>query len=484
MPQGCSVETATLRLYAGSSKSGRTIQVFQLGGSWTENGVNWSNQPSTTGGAVTASSGNGYRQWNVAGLVQSMYSGSNDGFLVRDATENQDAEQQFNSREKSDNRPQLVLKLWSGSAPPPPPPPPPPPGSPDTTAPDTTLTGQPLATTSSTTATFTFTGSDNVTAAGSLTYQCLLDGPSDGTYTACTSPRQLNGLAPGSHIFRVRARDAAGNVDATPSFYSWTVDQTAPETIITSGPTSTTTSTSATFQFLSPETESTFACSLDSAPFAGCVSPASYSSLAVGAHTLAVRATDAAGNTDATPASYPWTIQAGGAPPVNCGSPQTVTAEADAWIDEGSQSSNKGDDSILKLMSKSGSNLRVLVRFALPAIPQGCVIDTATLRMYAASSSSSQRTLEAFRADDSWTENGVNWSNQPDTTGDAVETTSGSGYREWAVATLVQAMYSSGTNNGFLIKDGAEGEDAEQQLHAREKGESPPQLVIRFKSAP
>ncbi len=44
-------------------------------------------------------------------------------------------------------------------------------------------------------------------------------------------------------------------------------------------------------------------------------------------------------------------------------------------------------------------------------------------------------------------------------------------------------MYSSGTNNGFLIRDATEGQDAEQQLYAREKGESPPQLVISFKPA-
>ncbi len=44
-------------------------------------------------------------------------------------------------------------------------------------------------------------------------------------------------------------------------------------------------------------------------------------------------------------------------------------------------------------------------------------------------------------------------------------------------------MYSSGQNHGFLIKDAAENQDAEQQLHAREKGSEPPQLVLTFKPA-
>ena len=64
-----------------------------------------------------------------------------------------------------------------------------------------------------------------------------------------------------------------------------------------------------------------------------------------------------------------------------------------------------GSDSILKVMSKSGAaNLRALVRFNLPSIPAGCVLDAATLRIYSPSASSSQRTLQALRLNGSWTE--------------------------------------------------------------------------------
>jgi hypothetical protein len=477
MPQGCSVESATLRLYAGSAKSGRTIQALQVAGSWSEGSVTWANQPQATGGAVTVSSGTGYRQWNVAGLVQAMYSSSNNGFLVRDAAENQDAEQQFYSREKSSNRPELVIKLGSGA---PPPPPPPPPGS--NAAPDTQITGNPLSASQSTSATFTFTGTDDSTPAGSLTFQCQLDVTETSSWTTCASPRSYSALADGSHIFRVRAVDAAGAVDPQPSVYTWTIDRTDPETVINDGPGASTTSTTATFEFLSPETGSTFQCSLDLGAFAACTSPATYSALAVGQHTLQVRALDAAGNTDETPASYPWTVQPGGTP-VDCGPSQTLSAQADAWIDSNSTSSNKGSDSILKVMSKSGGNLRALVGFDLPAMPAGCELDTAELRVYASSSSSSQRTLEVFRLGGAWTEGGVTWANAPQTAGSAATTTSGSGYREWGVATLVQAMYSSGQENGFLIKDATESQDAEQQFFSREKGESPPQLLLRFKPA-
>jgi hypothetical protein len=85
-------------------------------------------------------------------------------------------------------------------------------------------------------------------------------------------------------------------------------DTTPPDTTITSGPSGTVTSTTAQFSFTSTETGSTFECQLDDAAYAACTSPATYTGLAAGPHTFGVRATDAAGNTDATPATRTWTI--------------------------------------------------------------------------------------------------------------------------------------------------------------------------------
>jgi large repetitive protein len=113
----------------------------------------------------------------------------------------------------------------------------------------------------------------------------------------------------GTHTFRVRAIDAAGNLDATHASDTWTVDATAPETTIASGPAATTTETTATFAFTASET-ATFACGLDGGALAPCSSPMTYTALAVGAHRFTVRATDAVGNIDATPATYDWTITA------------------------------------------------------------------------------------------------------------------------------------------------------------------------------
>ena len=123
----------------------------------------------------------------------------------------------------------------------------------------------------------------------------------------CSSPQAYVGLADGGHRFEVRAVDEAGNVDASPASFGWRVDTAAPDTVIDSGPPASTSDAAATFTF-SSEPGGVFECSLDGAAFAACASPRAYAGLARGAHLFQVRATDADGNTDASPATYAWTV--------------------------------------------------------------------------------------------------------------------------------------------------------------------------------
>jgi hypothetical protein len=93
----------------------------------------------------------------------------------------------------------------------------------DTIAPQTTLVSMPSNPSRSGTAVFTFQGADS--GAGVAGFECALDGPS---FSSCASGIGYSGLTDGSHTFMVRAIDGAGNKDATPAGYTWTVDQTPP----------------------------------------------------------------------------------------------------------------------------------------------------------------------------------------------------------------------------------------------------------------
>lgn len=84
-------------------------------------------------------------------------------------------------------------------------------------------------------------------------------------------------------------------------------DTTPPETTIDSGPSGTVSTADASFSFSANE-PSTFECSLDGDVFASCSSPQSYANLSEGSHTFAVRATDAAANTNVIPASRTFSV--------------------------------------------------------------------------------------------------------------------------------------------------------------------------------
>ncbi|NOK08044.1 Ig-like domain-containing protein [Corallococcus exercitus] len=266
----------------------------------------------------------------------------------------------------------------------------------DSVSPDTVITSHPPVASNSTSATFTFQGTDADVAG----FVCTLD----ATSVACASPYTAPHLDAGPHTFTVAAVDASGNVDPTPASYTWTVDVTppaapivlqptsgevltsaspvitgtaepgstvylvldngaplgpilvndqgawsypvqatladgshtlsatstdaagntsepvsltffidtdAPDTTIESGPAQPSNNANATFEFSSTGGGIRYECSVDAAPFTSCDSPFTIDSLAEGEHTLAVRAVDAAGNVDPSPAEYAWTVDLG-----------------------------------------------------------------------------------------------------------------------------------------------------------------------------
>jgi hypothetical protein len=82
-----------------------------------------------------------------------------------------------------------------------------------------------------------------------------------------------------------------------------------PDTAISSVPTGTIRSASATFTFVAdPPAGATFQCRLDSGAWTACTSPATVT-FAPGAHTFSMRATGPTGLTDPSPPSRAFTYQ-------------------------------------------------------------------------------------------------------------------------------------------------------------------------------
>jgi hypothetical protein len=189
----------------------------------------------------------------------------------------------------------------------------------DAVAPVTTIVTHPNNPTNVNRGVFTFASNGGVpptdaavSTDGTVTFECSLDG---GAYAPCpaayTTP--LPALADGSHTLYVRATDLSGNV-GDPVTYTWTVDTIAPDTTIVTSPPNPSDSSTAHFAFTSSESGEeiiTFQCKLDAAAaFAACPADYTIDGLSDGSHTLQVQAQDAAGNVDATPASYTWTVHA------------------------------------------------------------------------------------------------------------------------------------------------------------------------------
>ena len=156
------------------------------------------------------------------------------------------------------------------------------------------------------------------------TFQCRLDA---AAWAPCSSPTSYSSLSDGSHAFAVRALDADG-FTAPAATYSWAVDTNPPTVTISGGPGNAANSKDAAFTLTSSEAAS-LECQLDGSDWLPCSSSPSWTGLADGNHDLAVRATDAGGNTG--PVQHrTWTIDT--APPTASisGGPGNVANTKDA----------------------------------------------------------------------------------------------------------------------------------------------------------
>ncbi len=85
------------------------------------------------------------------------------------------------------------------------------------------------------------------------------------------------------------------------------IDANGPDVTFSTGPSTVSSATSASFSFTANEPGATFECRLDGGGYSSCTSPNVLSSLTEGAHTAYVRASDALANVG-NPATYDWTV--------------------------------------------------------------------------------------------------------------------------------------------------------------------------------
>lgn len=173
---------------------------------------------------------------------------------------------------------------------------------------DTVAPGAPVITPG--TGAFNATQSVAISADPGTLVRYTIDGGTPVTYTGAFDVTS-------THTIRATATDAAGNVGPQTTA-AITIDRIAPTSTITGATTSTsggvvslgssTPSTNATFTFTANEPTQMVECQLDGGNWTPCSSPQSYTGLGAGSHRFLVRATDVAGNLEASPPSRNWSI--------------------------------------------------------------------------------------------------------------------------------------------------------------------------------
>jgi hypothetical protein len=161
-----------------------------------------------------------------------------------------------------------------------------------------TITAAPPELSNSRTAVFAFTGPEGVSL------ECQLR-ESEPMFVPCADSQTFDSLVDGNYVFEVRT------IETTPisDTHSFTVDATAPETTISSGPAALSNDSTPQFVFSGSEAGA-LQCRLAGVQpdFADCTSPQGVGPLADGTYTFEVKAVDLAGNPDATPAAHSFTV--------------------------------------------------------------------------------------------------------------------------------------------------------------------------------
>ena len=156
----------------------------------------------------------------------------------------------------------------------------------DLTGPITTINSETPQLTNQRTQIFEFVSEET-----EATFECSLN---ETEWVGCTSPWSVEGIE-GENIWRVRAVDTLGNLEADPNFVSWTLDTQPPTSTWVEQPPSYSGMRTVSFEVSSDETITSYECELDTEAFP-CDTTFEVQDLSHGTHAVQLWATDLAGN--------------------------------------------------------------------------------------------------------------------------------------------------------------------------------------------
>lgn len=156
-----------------------------------------------------------------------------------------------------------------------------------------------------------------------------------------------------------------------------------------------------------------------------------------------------------------------------------LRAVAATYVDQAAPAKSFGPSTKLFVAGRDKQrNRRALVAFRLPALPQGCAVSSAALRMTATQASGRRVAVSATRG--RWWESNVTWSTAPAATGVTSVATLRSTTATWDVLRQVAGV-SSGSVASFVLRDTAESspDGGQSAFSGRGSGDGP-SLTLRW----
>ncbi|MFF2157011.1 DNRLRE domain-containing protein [Paenibacillus chitinolyticus] len=156
----------------------------------------------------------------------------------------------------------------------------------------------------------------------------------------------------------------------------------------------------------------------------------------------------------------------------------------DAFVREGMPKLNYGSEQDMFIGHNAGLNerYRSLLRFDLTALPRLQKLTKVDLKIYSDYENEPESVVELYEVNGGWTENGVTWDNQPDSTPLQLQEKVGKtrGYIKFDLLELVKKWYQFPSANYGLLLKALDETAAYKRFYTREQAKTPPLLEIEY----